>query len=240
MTAAVAISTAAPDGSGPLHGLDARAKLIAFVGLVVITVTVPSTHHVGLAGCAALVILLVLVARVRIGDLGHRLLHLAPFLLVAAVLPFTRPEGGMNQAIGEVAKAMIGCLALVLLGATTPVDQLLSGLVGLRCPGVVVLLLSLLIRYLHLLRDEARRLRRAATARGYAPRSLAQVTALGYLIGALFLRSHARAERVHAAMMARGFTGEVVSETPPAMTMMDYAFLTIVLGVAVVWRVLGP
>ena len=95
-------------------------------------------------------------------------------------------------------------------------------------------------RYLHLLGDEARRLRRAATARGSAPRSLWQITAIGHLIGALFLRSYARAERVHAAMLARGFDGTAVAEVPAPLVAADYLFMVIVVGVTLAWRISGP
>jgi cobalt/nickel transport system permease protein len=44
-------------------------------------------------------------------------------------------------------------------------------------------------------------------ARGYAPRSLREARPVATAAGALFIRSYERAERVHAAMLGRGFTG---------------------------------
>lgn len=220
---------------GPLHRLDARAKLIALLGLVLIAVSVPSPEHARLGLLAALLAALALISGVPARAFLRRFLHLAPFLAVAALLPFTRP-GSLDRAIGDAAKAVYGCAAVVLLGATTPVDRLLGGLRGLRCPALVVMLLGILIRYLDLLRDEAARLRRAAIARGFTARNLRQSGVIGRLVGTLFLRSHARAERVHAAMLARGFTGEAIGPPAPPASLVDWACVAGILGLGLLIR----
>jgi cobalt/nickel transport system permease protein len=46
------------------------------------------------------------------------------------------------------------------------------------------------------------------TARGYDPSGVAQIRPLATAAGALFIRSYERGERVHQAMLARGFVGE--------------------------------
>jgi cobalt/nickel transport system permease protein len=54
-------------------------------------------------------------------------------------------------------------------------------------------------------------------ARGYDPRWLSQARPIASSAGALFVRSYERGERVHAAMLARGFTGEMpMLERSPA------------------------
>jgi cobalt/nickel transport system permease protein len=59
-------------------------------------------------------------------------------------------------------------------------------------------------------------MRVAMTARGYDPRWISQARPIASSAGALFVRSYERGERVHAAMLARGFTGEM--PTPPLET----------------------
>ena len=49
-------------------------------------------------------------------------------------------------------------------------------------------------------------MRTALAARGHRPRHLLHGAATGRLATALFLRAHARGERVHVAMAARGWT----------------------------------
>jgi cobalt/nickel transport system permease protein len=85
--------------------------------------------------------------------------------------------------------------------------------------------------------EEASRLRRAATARGFAPRHLLQARIVGDLAGALFLRSVARAERVQAAMLARGFDGGLVLAPAPPLRLGEALLAVAVLAAALVWRI---
>jgi cobalt/nickel transport system permease protein len=79
----------------------------------------------------------------------------------------------------------------------------------LKIPAIFVLLLSFLYRYLYLLWDEAEQMQRARNLRYFGGRWSRQVSLLGRLAAALFLRSYERAERVQKAMISRGWTGEV-------------------------------
>lgn len=215
--------------------MDARLRLLACLGYVLIVASVPPQRLDLLAGLALLPLASAVIARVPPLVLLRRLLLLAPFVLVAAAAPLLR-QGGLDAALGMLAKAGLGCSALVLLAATTPVDELLAALAALRCPRFLVLQFGLTARYLHLLAEEASRLRRAAVARGFTPRHLLHARVLGDLIGALFLRSVARAERVHAAMLARGFVGELVAPEPRRLCPRQTLLAAGVLISALTWR----
>lgn len=217
--------------------IDARLKLGLCLGFVLVTVSTPPARLDILAGLAVLPLGAAVIGRVPPLVLARRLLLLAPFVLVAAAAPLMRQGEGLDAALGMLAKAALGCSALVLLAATTPVDALLSALAALRCPRLVVLLLGLTARYLHVLGEEAGRLRRAATARGFAPRHLLQARIIGDLAGALFLRSVSRAERVQAAMLARGFDGGLVLAPAPPLRLGESLLAAAVLAAALVWRI---
>lgn len=235
------MTTPAPSfTAGFLERLDARAKLVALIGVVVVTVATPATAHRPLMGLGLLVLGLAVAGRVQPVAILRRLLPLLPVLLVPATVPLVDPAKGWDAALGEMGKALIGCTALVLVAATTPDDRLLAGLRGLGCPRSLVLAVGMLLRYLHVLGDEARRLRRAAVARGWQARSLFHAATVGRWIGALFLRSHARAERVHGAMLARGYSGDVVLAEAPRLRFGDGLFTVTVLSVAVTLRWMLP
>ncbi len=61
------------------------------------------------------------------------------------------------------------------------------------------------------------RIAEALAARGYAPRHALQAAAIGRVATALFLRTYERAERVHLAMVARGWT-----QTMPRLHVLTY------------------
>ena len=79
----------------------------------------------------------------------------------------------------------------------------------LRVPHLVVAIVAFFLRYLDVVADDLRRMRRAMTARGHDPRWLWQVGPIASSVGALFVRSYERGERIHLAMLARGFDGRV-------------------------------
>jgi cobalt/nickel transport system permease protein len=151
-----------------------------------------------------------------------------PFVLFALLLPFVgvaprAPLGpfsvsiaGLIGAWNLLAKATLGAGASVLLAATTEVPDLLGGLERLRVPRVLVAIAAFMVRYLEVIAGELRRTRTAMTARGLDLSWLAQARPLAASAGALFVRSYERGERVHQAMLARGYQGEMpaVSRRP--------------------------
>jgi cobalt/nickel transport system permease protein len=106
-----------------------------------------------------------------------------------------------------IVKAVLGATASIALVATTEVPDVLRGMARLRVPALLVSIVGFMIRYLELLVGEVSRMRVAMTARGYDPRWLWQARPIATGAGALFVRSYERGERVHAAMLSRGFTG---------------------------------
>ena len=79
----------------------------------------------------------------------------------------------------------------------------------LKVPAVFTSIAGFMIRYLGLIVDEIGRMRVAMTSRGYDPRWLWQAKPIAQSAGAMFIRSYERGERVHDAMVARGFRGEM-------------------------------
>jgi cobalt/nickel transport system permease protein len=66
-----------------------------------------------------------------------------------------------------------------------------------------------MIRYFDVIADDMRRMKVARQSRGHDPRWLWQARAVATSAGALFIRSYERGERVHLAMLSRGFTGSL-------------------------------
>ena len=229
----------AGDTASPVHRLDPRAKLLGFVWITLVGVSTPASAWPVWLGCAAILVALGSLAGVPVGVVARRASVVLPLVLfVAVLLPFAR-DGGATLRVGPLvlseagltmfaeasAKATIGTLSAVLLGATTAFPDLLRALEALRVPRLLVLIAAFGYRYLWVLVDDLRRLRAALAARAYRPRHALRVAPLGRAASALFLRSYERGERVYLAMLARGYSGSVPSLRPLALARVDVAFV---------------
>lgn len=198
-------------GDSPIHRLDPRVKIVGLLGLAVVSATSPPGAWAAYAAYVAVLVLLAAVARLRFRYVVRRMAVEIPFLVAAALLPLTVPDG-VTRGGTLALKATIGVLAAVVLSSTTPFPVLLRGFELLRAPRTIVLIVSFMWRYLFVLGDEVRRMRLARDARGYHARWIWQTRALAQSVATLFVRSLERGERVYLAMTSRGYTGGV----PPA------------------------
>jgi cobalt/nickel transport system permease protein len=231
-----------------IHRLDARAKILAAVGGIVICVSTPATAVGAFAIYAAALALAFAAANLPAAHVAKRLATVLPFaLMVAAFAPFLKTgqtSGGYSLGLravanatpalvvwNVVAKSMLSAGMIILLTSSTPFPQLLHGLRRLRAPEVAVLLLSFTYRYLFVLVDEFQRLRRAHDARGGRTRRLWGVSSLGHLVAAMFIRTYERAERVYAAMISRGFEGRFAHVPATPWRWADGGFAAAYLGV---------
>ena len=219
-------------GESPVHRLPAHVKLPATLAFVVLVVLTPREQYWAFAAHAALLGVVVAVARLPPATLLRRMVVEVPFLAFAALMPFLstgdRTEvlglslsvDGLHSAWNVVAKATLGVAASVLLAATTDVRDLLVGLERLRMPSLLVQILGFMIRYGDVVTGEMHRMRVARESRGFVARDVRQLPVVARSAGALFVRTYERGERVHLAMLSRGYTGRMpghdATSTSPA------------------------
>lgn len=194
-----------------VHSTAAHAKILAVVGYVFVVVATPREWVPAFVGYAAAIIAALLIARVPWRRAATGLLIEVPFLAFAVLLPFVSGMEGMWAAWNILAKASLGVLAATLLAATTlPVD-LVAGLQRLRLPAPIVAIFSFFIRYVDVVADEFVRMRIAQQSRGLQLSSARSWAAVARGLGALFVRSYERGERVHLALISRGYDGRIPS-----------------------------
>jgi cobalt/nickel transport system permease protein len=118
--------------------------------------------------------------------------------------------------LGSVSlKALLSLLLLNILTLTTSVPILLHGLAVLKMPPLLVAILASMYRYLAVLIEEFNAMRRAALSRNLMNGRRWQRLVVGNMIGSLFIRTYERGERVHQAMMSRGYKGiPMIVESP--------------------------
>ena len=188
----------------PIHRLPTGVKLVAALALVLAIVVLPQSRLVLLAPMALFLLAAAGLSRIPWRFLLWRVILLEPFVLGVAILALFQPAGWRLFLI-LVAKCTFCLLTMVLLSNSTPFSDLLRVLKSWRMPALLVTTLSLMYRYLFVLVDEGQRMRRARESRtfvaqrGWAWRTLATV------VSQLFIRSSERAERIYAAMCARGW-----------------------------------
>jgi cobalt/nickel transport system permease protein len=208
-------------GDSPVHRLAAQAKIVG-AALAVIAVVATPREQLWAFGAHLLVLLAVwTVAGIGAGWFARRALIEVPFVVLAVLLPFaggaprvdalgaSLSVDGLYAGWSILAKGTLGVLISLTLAGTTPVRELLVGMQRLRAPGLVITIATLMLRYLDVIVDEARRMRIARISRGHNPRLLTQAGATARGVGTLFVRSYERGERVHLAMLSRGWTGSM-------------------------------
>jgi cobalt/nickel transport system permease protein len=205
----------------PVHHLPPQVKVAAVALYVVAVAITPREALWAFASYAVVAAAAVVVARVPPGFLLLRLAGILPFVVFALFIPFiaggdsitvlglSLSVEGLWAAWGIVAKATLGATASIVLVATTEIPDILRGLSDLRVPSVLVAIAGFMVRYLELIAGELGRMRVAMTSRGHDPRWLWQARPIATAAGALFVRSYERGERIHSAMVSRGFTGEM-------------------------------
>lgn len=203
----------------PVHRLDPRAKLLTTLAFVVLVMSFGRYEIEALLPFALFPLAIFSLAGLPARPLLAALLSAAPFaVVVGAFNPIFDREtvavvGGLEVSGGWVSFAsillrfLLTVSAALLLVATTGMYRTGLALERLGVPRAFVLQLLFVFRYTFVLREEA-----AALARAYRLRSYGRpvrVALFGRLAGNLLLRTLDRAQRVHRAMVCRGFDGTI-------------------------------
>ncbi len=202
------------EGDSPLHRMDARLKLVATLIYVVAVVATPLGWWRLLAAEGLLLAFIVGLSGVPPMMLFRRWLG---FLILIGFLAFVvaqshprRSELGITPlAFSILAKNSLAFLATLTLVNVTPFRTLLIAMRGLGVPVLLVATLQFMYRYLHILTQELDRMVTARRSRTFRRSGKLDWGLLTGLIGLLFLRAFERGERVHAAMLSRGWDGTI-------------------------------
>jgi len=110
--------------------------------------------------------------------------------------------------LGSVSlKALLSLFTLNMLVLTTSIPALLHALVALKTPPLLVAILASMYRYIGVLVEEFTSMQRAAASRNLMSSKRWQRLVVGNMIGSLFIRTYERGDRIHQAMLARGYMG---------------------------------
>ena len=233
-------------GDTMIHRLDPRIR----AGLTVLYsfVIALAYQFPVLIGALVLSLILIAISRVSIKEVFSRMVIVnALILLLWLVLPFTF-KGKVLTRIGPLAIYLPGVilaaqitlksntilLAFIALIATMSLSTFGHTLRRLRVPTKIVYLLLMAYRYIFVIEQEYLRLLRAAKVRGFQPgTNLNTYRTFSYVIGMLLVRAALRAERVHQAMLCRGFNGKFYSLQEFQISFASWAFAIIMSAIIV-------
>ena len=200
--------------------VDPRCLLLVTVVYLCIMLGVPSTH---------LDILLWYAVYPIISAPLLGLSYSSVFLQSLIVLPLVLLLGAFNPIVdrtvvaidggilitrgwllffGIIIRGLLSMQALLLLMRSIGFVGIVRAMRRLWVPSFLVTQLMMVFRYIRVLIEEGMTMKAARDARSYGQKHVS-LKMWGVLIGQLFLRSVDRSERIHKAMVARGFDGEL-------------------------------
>lgn len=186
-----------------IHRTSATLKLGSGLVVIVLTVLLPANSTAWFAGAAGILAAVTLLSHISPWFLLKRLLLLAPFVLGVTLVNAFQPAQRAHWP-WLLARSALCLLTVILVSNTTPFSEVLRVLRRLRVPALLVTTIALMHRYLFVLAEETERMQRARASRTFAPHRRWQWPVLATVAGQLFIRASERAERIYAAMCARG------------------------------------
>lgn len=222
-----------------LTALDARAKLLVTLAFIVTVVSFERYAVAALLPLALFPLALAALGNIPLRLIGRSVLLAAPFaVLVGAFNPLFDTQvvvhvagvgisGGWLSLVSILIRFLLTVSAALMLVAGTGFAPLCEGLRRLGVPQVLTTQLLLLHRYGSVLAGEAARMSLARELRANG-RAL-PLKEWGALLGHLLLRALQRAQRIHQAMLARGFDGQLPADKTLAWQRRDTLFVLVCL-----------
>jgi cobalt/nickel transport system permease protein len=204
----------------PIHRLDPRAKVITALAFIV---TVVSYDKYDLSGPMPLFIYpvaLVAVGNLPPGYLLGKLLLASPFALIIGIFnPLldrsivmqigpAHISGGWISYVSILLRFFLTLSAALILISTTGFNSVCLALGRMKVPQSLTVQFMLLYRYVFVLANEASRTLRAWSLRSVLRKRM-PLKVFASVVGQLLIRAIDRAQRVHMAMLSRGFDGEI-------------------------------
>ncbi|HUV50679.1 MAG TPA: cobalt ECF transporter T component CbiQ [Anaerolineae bacterium] len=207
-----------------IHRLDPRIKIVMVFLFSVLAAV--SNRFVVLISALVAGIIILFSARIQIKEVFKRLIPVNTLLIFLWLfLPFTfagehlfsissltGTREGVLFAFRITIKSNAIMLMLISLTASTPIFTIGHAMHQLGMPKKLVHLFFFTYRYLHVIFKEYTRLVNSMKIRGFKPKTdLHTYKSYANLVGMLLVRGFDRSQRVHNAMICRGFSGKLYS-----------------------------
>lgn len=220
----------------PVHRIDARAKVITFTVFMICVISFGKYEISALLPYFFFPAIIIPLAHLPASYLTRKLVFLLPLAVLMGVfnpwydrqiLLYLGPvpvSGGVVSFASILIRFILTVTAALVLIAVTGFNAFCSALERFHVPKAFSVQLMMLYRYLFVLTAEGSRMSRARELRAVGGQGMG-LRVYGSLLGHLLLRTWHRAQRIHMAMLSRGFTGDFPLRRPFRMRPADMAFM---------------
>lgn len=231
----------------PIHRLQPSVKLVITVIYLITVISYGPGEVSGLIPYFLYPVFLMTFSEIPWKPLLQRVLIALPFTLFVGIsnLFFGRNYVAFIGTIGITAgmvsfcsiliKTILTVMAVLILIATTRMDDLLYAMLRFRLPSILVLQIMMTFRYLGVLAEEISIMYHAYILRAPKEKGI-KLQDMGPFLGQLIIRSFDRAERIYNAMKCRGFEGSISFSKSEKIDGKDWISMIIAGGLFVIFR----
>jgi cobalt/nickel transport system permease protein len=251
------------DSTSFIHRLDPRVKVVITIVFILSNALLPDGAWLAFGLSWLFLLLANTLSNLGLVFTFKRSFVALPFALVAVTVLFSIPgsplttfhflfwdftitDMGLLRFESILVRSWLSVQMAILLVATARFPDLIHAFEHLRVPSILTTIIAFLYRYLFVLADEVFRLLRAREARSAAAagqRSGGSVAwrarVAGNMAGQLFLRSYERSDRVYNAMLARGYTGHLMTINAHILRRVDYVTLVVAMLIFLIVQWVG-
>lgn len=243
-------------GNTGLHRLDARAKVIVTALFVLLVISHHRYELPALFPFFIFPVALIAAGNLPFSYIARKVLLLCPFVIIVgifnpvidrAVILQIGPvaiSGGWLSFFSILTRSILTIGSAFILLALTGFNGVCRALEQLGMPRPFTVQLLFLYRYIFVLTEEGGRAAKARQLRSCGKKGMG-IGSFSTLVGHLLLRTWQRAERVHIAMLSRGFDGRFHSCRPSSFGKKELFFvagwsiLLITLRISNVTQIIG-
>ncbi|MBU1568469.1 MAG: cobalt ECF transporter T component CbiQ [Proteobacteria bacterium] len=224
-------------GNTIVHRLDPRVKVLTVALFMLAVVSFDKYIISAMLPFGLFLVIIMGLADIPAEYLGKKLLLVSPFAVMVGIFnPFLDQQpllqigtftvtGGWLSFLSILLRFTLTVSAVLILIATTGFNAVCMAMVKMGMPKIFAVQLLILYRYIFVLIDEGLSMYRARSMRSFQRRAMSLKT-FAHLVGQLLLRTLDRAQRIHLAMLCRGFDGTLRIRQVLRITASDLFVLT--------------
>jgi cobalt/nickel transport system permease protein len=207
-------------GTTIIHRFDPRIKVLIATCFVICVISFEKYTITAMLPYALFLVFISGIARIPLSYLLKKLILVSPFAVMVGIfnplfdhhpllqLGAWTVTGGWISFFSILLRFILTVSTGLILIASTGFHAVCMAVEKMGVPKIFAVQLLLLYRYLFVLMDESICMHRARTLRTFQKGSI-HLRSFSQMIGQLLLRTLDRAQRIHLAMLCRGFDGTI-------------------------------